>query len=127
MFAMRYGVPAAFRCALVSTAKRRGRRATGSGGRAVQPAAAISSGTPAHVPVPMPSWRWKTFPVYFAASAGGFIGLYLGVIVQAAGNSALTYAVFVTFALLLGFGLSRLTTRFLISRNWVKPRPARRR
>ncbi|MEO6397174.1 MAG: hypothetical protein ABIP13_01785 [Tepidiformaceae bacterium] len=75
----------------------------------------------------MPPWKWKTFPVYFAFSVGGFVGLYFGVIVQSVGNSALTYAVFVTFALLLGFGLSRLTTRFLLSRNIVKPRPARKR
>jgi len=75
----------------------------------------------------MPAWKWKTFPVYFAFSMGGFIGLYVGVLVEWRNNLALTYGVFVAFALLLGFGLSRLTTRFLISRNFVKPRPARKR
>ena len=85
------------------------------------------SGPPAYVPVAMPAWKWKTFPVYFAFSMGGFIGLYVGVLVEWRNNLALTYGVFVAFALLLGFGLSRLTTRFLISRNFVKPRPARKR
>lgn len=79
------------------------------------------------MPVAMPAWKWKTFPVYFGFTLGGFIGLYCGVLVQASENSTLTFGVFVVFALLLGFGLSRLTTRFLISRNWVKPRPARKR
>lgn len=94
------------------------------GGRTAQSSGDVGGGVAPYVPVAMPNWKWKTFPVYFAFSVGGFIGLYFGVIVQAAGNSALTYGVFVAFALLLGFGLSRLTTRFLISRNWVKPRPA---
>jgi hypothetical protein len=83
--------------------------------------------TPSPGPVPMPEWKWRTFPVYFAFAMGGFIGLYFGVIVQATDNSALTTVVFVGFALLLGFGLSRLTTRFLISRQWVKPRPPKKR
>ena len=87
----------------------------------------MGGGAPGYVPVAMPAWTWKTFPVYFAFAVGGFIGLYTGVLVEWKNNPALTYAVFVAFALLLGFGLSRLTTRFLISRNFVKPRPARKR
>jgi len=110
----------------MSTARRRAKRATVGGVRTGQSGGEANGAAPAHVPVAMPNWKWKTFPVYFAFSVGGFIGLYFGVIVQATENSALTYGVFVAFALLLGFGLSRLTTRFLISRNWVKPRPAPR-
>ena len=111
----------------MSAAKRRAKRPVVGGGRSVQ-TGGESTGLPApYVPVAMPDWKWKTFPVYFAFSIGGFIGLYFGVLVQAAENSALTYAVFVAFALLLGFGLSRLTTGFLISRNWVKPRPPKKR
>ena len=111
----------------MSTARRRAKRASVGGGRPPQVGAPVGGGAPAYVPVAMPAWKWKTFPVYFAFAVGGFIGLYAGVVVQATENSALTYAVFVAFALLLGFGLSRLTTRFLISRNFVKPRPARKR
>ena len=80
-----------------------------------------------YVAPPMPGWKWKTFPVYFAFSIGGFIGLYFGVIVAGVDNSTFTTVVFIGFALLLGFGLSRISTRFLISRRWVKPRPRRKR
>jgi hypothetical protein len=70
-------------------------------------------------------WKWRTFPVYFAFSLGGFIGLYMGIVSEAIQNPAVSIVVFSLWAILLGFGLSRFTTRFLISRNWVKPRPAR--
>ncbi len=111
----------------MSASKRRAKRPAVGSARGVQASGDGVAAPLPYVPVAMPDWKWKTFPVYFALSMGGFIGLYFGVLVQAAENSALTYAVFVVFALLLGFGLSRLTTRFLISRNWVKPRPAKRR
>ncbi|MBA4180958.1 MAG: hypothetical protein C0506_10255 [Anaerolinea sp.] len=75
----------------------------------------------------MPEWKWRTFPVYFGFALGGFVGLYFGVIVAGVDNSAFTTVVFIGFALLLGFGLSRISTRFLISRQWVKPRPRRKR
>lgn len=75
----------------------------------------------------MASWHWRTFPVYFAFSLGGFIGLYLGIISQAVNNSILSLVVFILFATLLGFGLSRITTRVMISRNWVRPRPPRKK
>lgn len=80
-----------------------------------------------YVPPPLPEWKWRTFPVYFGFAIGAFIGLYFGVIVASAGNSAFTMVVFIGFALLLGFGLSRISTRFLISRRWVKPRPRKKR
>lgn len=108
----------------MSPTKRRTRRSPA--GRAAV-AQDISAGKPEYTPPPMPEWKWKAFPVYFAFALGGFIGLYFGVIVQAANNPVLTTAVFIGFALLLGFGLSRISTRFLISRQWVKPRPRKKR
>lgn len=79
------------------------------------------------MPPALPEWKWRTFPVYFGFALGAFIGLYFGVIVAGVDNSTFTTVVFVGFALLLGFGLSRISTRFLINRRWVKPRPRRKR
>jgi len=73
----------------------------------------------------MAPWRWRTFPVYFAFALGGFLGLYMGIISEWIKNPAASTVVFGFWAILLGFGLSRFTTRFLINRNWVKPRPGR--
>ena len=73
-------------------------------------------------PKPMPDWKWKTFPVFFALAIGGFIGLYMGIVVQAANNSKVSTFVFVAFALPLGFGFSKLSTRFVLSRRIVKLR-----
>ena len=74
----------------------------------------------------MPEYHWRTFPVYFAFAVGGFIGLYVGIIVQATGNSMAATIAFVAFALMLGFGLSRLMVRFMVTHQWVKPRPRKR-
>lgn len=71
---------------------------------------------------PMPDWKWKTFPVFFALAIGGFIGLYMGIVVQAANNSLISTFVFVAFALPLGFGFSKLSTRWVLSRRIVKLR-----
>lgn len=79
---------------------------------------------------PQPQWKWKTFPVYFAASLALFVGVYVGYL---AGylqfeeeNGTIGMVVFIISAIFLGFGFSRLTTRFLLSRQWIKPRPRRR-
>jgi hypothetical protein len=75
----------------------------------------------------MPAWHWRTFPVYFAFAVGGFVGLYMGLIAGAAandGNDLVWVVTFAFWAILLGFGLSRLTSRWMISRNWG---PGRRR
>jgi hypothetical protein len=74
---------------------------------------------------PLTEWRWRTFPVFFALSAGLFIGLQLGVVVASA-NSTASLIIFIAVAVVLGLGLSRLTTRWLIERQWIKPRPKRR-
>jgi hypothetical protein len=70
--------------------------------------------------VTMPRWNWRTFPVYFAFAIGGFLGLYMGIIAGATGNGALTAVVFGIWAVLLGFGLSRLTSTWLLSRGWAR-------
>lgn len=70
----------------------------------------------------MPEWRWLTFPVYVAFSLGGFIGLYLGLLVQGTDNTVFTYTTFIVFATLLGFGLSRITTRWLVNRRVIRPK-----
>lgn len=66
----------------------------------------------------MPKWEWRTFPVYFAFALGGFIGLYMGLVAGATSNNAFSLVVFTFWALLLGFGFSRITTRWMMSRGW---------
>ncbi|HEY5477710.1 MAG TPA: hypothetical protein VIK11_13470 [Tepidiformaceae bacterium] len=85
--------------------------------------ASIAPQTPPRVNAALAPWHWRTFPVYFAFSLGGFIGLYMGIISQSVNNSILSLVVFILFASLLGFGLSRITTRVMVTRNWVRPRP----
>lgn len=77
-------------------------------------------------PLPMPDWRWKTFPVYFAFAIGGFIGMYTGVIAGAAESANYFTIIAIFWAVLLGFGFSRFTTRWIVSRQWAR-RAARRR
>lgn len=101
---------------------RRRRRAAGAAGEGapVAPASAAQ-----RVVRPLPEWRWRTFPVYFAFSLGSFVGLYLGLIVAATGEGWLVTAVFVAVAVMLGLGLSRLTTRWVVGRRWARARPKR--
>jgi hypothetical protein len=64
--------------------------------------------------------------VYFAFSFALLIGVYLGwlagFIAADGGNQTPTTVVFIVSALLFGFALSRLSTRFFISRRWIRPR-----
>jgi len=80
--------------------------------------------------VAQPQWKWKTFPVYFAASLALFVGVYVGFLAGylqfEEDNATVGTAVFIVSAIFLGFGFSRLTTRFLLSRQWIKPRRLRR-
>ena len=78
-------------------------------------------------PLPMPVWRWRTFPVYFAFSVGGFLGLYMGLIAGATSNSTVTMVAFVFWAILLGFGFSRFTSRWMMSKGWARQRAARKK
>lgn len=76
----------------------------------------------------MPVWRWRTFPVFMAFAVGGFLGLYMGILAGATGgDSTFTLAVFVFWALLLGFGLSRLVSTWMISHGWSRTRTARKK
>ena len=100
----------------MSPSKRRQRRSRARGG--------TESGT-APVRPPLPEWRWRTFPVFMAFSFGGFLGMYLGYFAAEIQNTWYTTAIFVFFATMLGFGLSRLGTRWLMQRGKIRPRPRR--
>lgn len=88
-----------------------------------QPAAEGSAAPQAAVQR-LPEWRWRTFPVFFALALGLFVGMYLGILATAAGG-AVSIIVFVGIAVILGLALSRLSTRWLIERRWIKPRRRR--
>lgn len=74
----------------------------------------------------MPNWEWRTFPVYFAFSLGGFIGLYMGLVAGATSNNTVSLIVFTVWAILLGFGFSRITSRWMMSHNWGRRRTRKR-
>ena len=79
---------------------------------------------------PVVSWNWRTFPVYFALATGFFVGAYTGYLAGFvsgdSGNETPGLVLFIGAALLLGFGLARLTTRFMVTHNWVKPKAKQR-
>lgn len=80
--------------------------------------------------VPLPSWKWRTFPVFMALAIGLFAGVWIGVpagIASENGNGIGVTILYLGTAVLLGAALSRLTVRWMQSRSWVKPRPARKR
>lgn len=91
--------------------------------------AAIAPGSPAAQPQQpsLPQWRWRTFPVFLSAALALFVGVQVGAAVGAAdGTGPYTIASMVT-ALILSFGLSRLVTRWMQRRGWIRPRPQKRR
>jgi hypothetical protein len=65
--------------------------------------------------------------VYFMFSVGGFVGLYMGLVAGATGNANLSMVFFATWAVLLGFGISRLTSQWMVSRGWNRRAAARKR
>lgn len=111
------------------SAARRRRRSRGS-----TAVAETESSTPATqkpggsaAPIPMPEWRWRTFPVFFAFALGLFLGTWAGVAagIASQGSDGTTLPMnllFILSAVLLGLALSRFMTRWLISHQWVKPR-----
>ena len=106
---------------MTTTRKRTTRRTHAGGGQPQQ----LAKG--AAVPgQSLPSWHWRTFPVYFAFSLGAFLAAYVGVIAgiaeERSGNETPVLVLFVTVALLLGFAMSRITTRFLLTRRFAKAR-----
>lgn len=101
-----------------TTSKKRSQR-RGRGGQARQQTPGVSS-EPVEI-LPLPKWKWRTFPVFFAFALGLFLGSYFGVLagdIQARNdNPALVWVLFVVSALLLGLAFSRFTTRWMLSRR----------
>jgi hypothetical protein len=90
-------------------------------------AAPVAAGSsPTGRSIPMPDWKWKTFPVYFAFAIGGFIGMYTGVVAGAAESNNYFTIIAIFWAVLLGFGFSRFTTRWIVSRQWARRRSRNR-
>lgn len=70
----------------------------------------------------LPTWHWRTFPVFFAASVALFIGVWVGVIVGASDNETAYSVIFLVIALPLSLGMARIWSRFMIRRGWIKPK-----
>lgn len=99
--------------------RRRSRRSRGAGQQAAGDGVATQPGGTQHRQRGA-NWTWRTFPVYFGFSLGIFIGLYLGLWaawLEREGNDVLYLGIFVTVAIMLGLGLSRLTTNWLVKRR----------
>jgi hypothetical protein len=109
----------------MSTTKRRQRRAREQQAAAPQGAPSAAPGPVAGVRPPVPEYKWKTFPVYFAFWLGALIFLQLGIIAAAVGG-VFYVAVGAIVAMFLGFGVARLVVNWMMRREWVKPRPKRR-
>ena len=80
--------------------------------------------------LPLPAWKWRTFPVFMALAIGLFAGVWIGVpagIASENGNGIGVTILYLGTAVLLGAALSRFTVRWMQSRSWVKPRPAKKR
>ena len=97
--------------------------------RGEQPTAGAPASGASQPAPPGPIWRWRTFPVYFAFALGSFIGLYVGILgsaLQDEGQGWFLTSAFIGVAIMLGLGFSRLSTRWLMGRNWIKPRSVRK-
>ncbi len=78
---------------------------------------------------PLPAWKWRTFPVYFAFSLALFIGVYAGMVayeVNNDGNSNVALVVLGVPAVMLGLGFSRMMLRVMMARGVIKPRAKRK-
>jgi predicted lipid-binding transport protein (Tim44 family) len=106
----------------VSTTSKRRRRKTNPGPSALTEGGAAATAAARR----FPEWHWRTFPVFCALAGGLFGGMYLGIIAAAVGG-VFSIAVFIVIAVLMGLALSRLSTRWLLERNWIKPRTRRPR
>ncbi|MFN0146574.1 MAG: hypothetical protein ACKVT1_08695 [Dehalococcoidia bacterium] len=63
--------------------------------------------------------------MFFALAFGLFIGVFVGVpsgIANEHGNTLPSLVAFLGSAIILGFALSRVTTRWLLARNWARPK-----
>jgi hypothetical protein len=109
--------------------RRQRRQRTPAAATASTPQPAATPSPESHV-VPMPAWRWRTFPVFFALAVGLFLGTWGGVaagLVAADGSDLPMNLLFVVSAVFMGLALSRFMTRWMISRQWVKPKPRRKK
>lgn len=110
--------------------KKRRRRPRGGSGTVAAVAPGVATTPGGRVLPELPVWRWKTLPVYFALTGGLFVGLYVGIAVgffaTDRGNETPMTVTLIIAALLFGFALSRVTSRFLITRGILKPRPRRK-
>ncbi len=108
--------------------QRKGRRRRSRGGAATaEPQEQQGGGQPQgqQQREPGANWNWRTFPVYFAFALGMFVGLYLGLLAYAAdegGDGWFTTGIFIAVAIMLGLGLSRITTNWLVRRRFIKAR-----
>ncbi len=101
----------------MSPSRRRRRRIRDGGGE--QPAPPARPSAP-----PLPEWRWRTLPVFAALSFGLFAGIMLGAMVT--GGGIVGTVVFLIVAGMLGLSVSRLLTRALMRRGFIRPRTRRR-
>lgn len=119
----------------MSAAKRRQRRRREGSGGATQVMEAPPQGQPRQdagpTIVPMPPWKWRTFPVFFAFALGLFLGSWAGglsgFVSADSGNNLPLNVVYVVSAIFMGLALSRLMTRWMISKQWVRPRAKKKR
>ena len=79
------------------------------------PPGPIRAGRPV---APARSWRWRTFPVFFAASLTGFLTALLAQVLERSGNLALLALV---AALPLAAGLSHLVSVFFLAPRLRRP------
>ena len=112
-----------------ATRRKRDRRdRTPAAAQGQQPAPQAESRPVAGV-MPLPQWKWRTFPVFFALAAGLFLGTWIGsltgIVAAENDNSLPMNTALIIAAILFGAALSLFATRFMMSRQWVKPRPAR--
>ena len=109
----------------MSTTRDRKRRKTNAPRpELARPASSPSSSRVERAPIQeLPNWQWRTFPVFFAAAAGLFFGVFIGVpagVANENGNGLVTTVIFLAVAIIFGAALSRITTRWILSRRWAK-------
>lgn len=64
--------------------------------------------------------------MFFAFSLGGFLGLYMGLIAGASEGTVWFTLFSIVWAVLLGAGFSRLSTRWILSRRWARAQAKQR-
>lgn len=64
--------------------------------------------------------------MYFAFALGGFVGLYMGLIAGASEGTVWFTLFSIFWAVLLGAGFSRLSTRWILSRRWSRAQQRRK-